>query len=66
MQCFVTNMAWLVVAMALVVMAYLKTGSLHSFWFLGVYLLGHATVQRGETKTEAQDDSTTTGKKGRA
>lgn len=41
-QIFWTNMAWIAVAMSMVVMAYLKTGSLHSFWFLGVYFLGHS------------------------
>ena len=44
MQVFWTNIAWLVVAMVLVLLAYLKTNSLHSFWFLGVYLLGHSHV----------------------
>jgi hypothetical protein len=43
-QCFLINMAWLLVAMVLVLLAYLKTDSLHSFWFLGVYFLGHSRV----------------------
>jgi hypothetical protein len=44
MQVFLTNMSWLIAAMSLVLLAYLKTDSLHSFWFLGVYLLGHSHV----------------------
>jgi hypothetical protein len=44
MQVFWTNMSWLIAAMTLVLLAYLKTESLHSFWFLGVYWLGHSHV----------------------
>jgi hypothetical protein len=44
MQVFFTNMAWLIAAMVLVLLAYLKTDSLHSFWFLCVYWLGHSRV----------------------
>jgi len=44
MQVFITNLAWLATALMIVVLAFLKTDSLHSFWFLGVYFLGHSRV----------------------
>ena len=54
MQVFCTNMVWLITAMVLVLLAYLKTDSLHSFWFLCVYWLGHSkvvTITAKEPKT---------------
>mgnify|MGYP006879677601 CR=1 FL=1 len=45
MQVFLTNLAWMAVSITLVTLAYLKLDSLHSFWFLGVYWLGHSEVR---------------------
>lgn len=52
MQVFLTNLAWMAVSITLVTLAYLKLDSLHSFWFLGVYWLGHSEMQVKEPPHE--------------
>lgn len=51
----IQNLVWVAVAMSMVVMAWKTTGSLHSFWFLGVYFLGHHGVEIIRPEKEPQD-----------
>lgn len=55
----INNIAWLATAMGFVVMAYLKLDSLHSFWFLAIYILGHQNIKYKrivEVLKELRDD----------